>query len=100
MLISEGLLSVNNFLYPETKQGLTCSPEHAEICGRAGQGTQQGEIKIDMQHFALLYHVLIFLILLHSERPKLHTILAFLSAIGLIFSQLLESQVRASQGHY
>ena len=30
----------------------------------------------------------LILTVLHSERPKLYTILAFLSAIGLIFSSL------------
>ena len=34
-------------------------------------------------YFAVGDHTCIALTLLHSERPKLHTILAFLSAIGL-----------------
>ena len=33
-----------------------------------------------------------FLTLLHSERPKLYTILAFLSAIGLKFAHLLPEE--------
>ena len=33
--------------------------------------------------FPLAFYPKCFLTLLHSERPKLHTILAFLSAIGL-----------------
>ena len=35
--------------------------------------------------FSYFFHELFYLILLHSERPKLYTILAFLSAIGLNF---------------
>ena len=34
------------------------------------------------------------LTLLHSERPKLHTILAFLSAIGLTIFQLYPGDVK------
>ena len=45
----------------------TCYRDPAENC-----------LKISKIH--LIMHLLI---LLHSERPKLHTILAFLSAIGL-----------------
>ena len=38
------------------------------------------------------------LTLLHSERPKLHTILAFLSAVGLRAISFLEEKTVLSKG--